>query len=65
MDFGLDLVIYTIFTLVTTTATFWRGMWKLAQADQAAWLLFQAAGIYLFREFVIIKVRCAAEGAGS
>lgn len=61
VDYSFDLVIYSIFTLLVTTATFWRGTWKALQRRDRrqgiAKVLLLSSAVHLLREAVIIKVR--------
>lgn len=61
MDYSFDLLIYGIFTLLVTTATFWRGTWKALQRRDgrqgAVKVLLLSSGVHLLRELLIIKVR--------
>lgn len=60
LDFSLDLAIYAVFTLLITTATFWRITWKAFKRDQPrcrlARLFITSAAVHVFREVLIIKV---------
>lgn len=60
MDYSFDLVIYGIFTLLVTTANFWRGTWKTLQRRErrqgAVKVLLLSWGVHLLRELLIIKV---------
>ena len=61
LDFSLDLAIYAVFTLLITTATFWRITWKAVRREQPrsqlAKILITSAAVHVAREILIIKVR--------
>lgn len=70
LDLSLDLAIYGVFTLLITTATFWRITWKTFKREQprsrSLKLFLASSAIHLFREVVIIKARrrvCTARDA--
>ncbi|CAM9923702.1 unnamed protein product [Pylaiella littoralis] len=60
LDLSLDLAIYGVFTLLITTATFWRITWKTFKREQprskSLKLFLASSAIHLFREVVMIKV---------
>lgn len=60
MDYSFDLVIYSVFTLLVTTATFWRGTWKALQRRDRRQgpvkVLLLSSAVHLLRELLIIKV---------
>lgn len=61
LDFSLDLAIYAVFTLLITTATFWRVTWKAVKREQPrsqlAKILLTSAAVHVAREVIIIKVK--------
>lgn len=61
LDFSLDLMIYSVFTLLITTATLWRATWNAMRREprglrRTVKMLVVKGVIHVVRELAIIMV---------